>query len=98
MTEEKLVDDRPVKDRVAVILNQTSTHLAALHKNVEADTILAVVMAVCISPRSEDEAHRLEWVYSSNLKTPEALVDLLAELAETISNPKEMETIEHRMI
>ncbi len=97
MTEE-LIDDRPVKERVAGILNQASSQLSALHKSIEADTILAVVLAVCISPRDAEEADRLEWVYSSNLRTDESFVELLAELAETVSNPKDMETTEHRMI
>lgn len=98
MTVE-LVDDRPVKERVAAILDGASLQLAALHKEVQDETILACLLAVCISPlEGDDEPGNWEWVYSGNLRTPEAYCDLLAELAETITNPGDAETVQHRMV
>lgn len=92
---EKLTDDRPIRERVATILDQCGAQLSKLHLEVEGKTTLATVMAVCISEKGSEE---YEWVYSANLTTNEALVELLAELVETITDPKETETVNHRLI
>ena len=52
---EKLTDDRPIKDRVATILDQCGAQLSKLYKEVEGTTVLAMMMAVCISEKDSEE-------------------------------------------
>ncbi len=87
-----------VKDRVGAILDQASAQLTALHIEIQDDFILAVTLGVCISPMNSHMDEDRMWVYSSNMPKDESLLEALQDLAETIADPEDQETVKHLLV